>query len=1508
MRRTRTVLLTVTIVSLLIGGSATLFARMGTTVAQDTETFQLAPLNPDFLDYLENPPEPSYGYMPSPVNLSHLSEIPMPRMAALTQPPSAFDWRDEGKVTPVKDQNPCGTCWIFGTIAAIESRVWIVDGAEYDFSEQNVACCTDPSWVYLDGNRCNGGGWSWLATDLLTKKGTRLESCDPYNTGTINTDSCDDACTTIKRITGYRWVANSPSQIDEVKNAIYNYGPVSMAYYHTDDPSRWSGNTYYYPGCTEDADHLVTIVGWDDDVEHPEGGGSGVWIIKNSWGTDWGDDGYFYLCYGSGNMQGVASYRYQDYYAGEIIYYWDEAGLVDMGGYGDNSAWMASVFTCEQNGDLTHVDFWTTSNGAQYQLYIYDGSFGSELASQTGTCDELGYYSIPLDTPVSMTADQQFTVAVKMTTPGNIYPLPVELRGSQLEPPIYDWVEPPIQSGACFVKHYGWNPWVDAVGFAGVGVNFCLRARILTNTPPEVENVTASQGAGTGIVDISYDVSDAEQSSVEISFQYWDSGGSWHDCTTTTGEGSTATGTDKIGTWDAKADFDGQYRADCKIRVIADDGWPPNNIGEGDSDEFILDTKAPTGYGCNTPDDEATEVPVDTALTSLSASDDSPPILYKFMLAEDSGFTQGMQESDWQADTSWSPSALAESTEYWWKVKAKDSFENEGEWCAVYKFTTVNTPPMVENVTAIQGVGTGIVNISYDVDDVQQSSVDISFQYWDSSGWHDCTTTIGDGSTPTGPGKTGTWDAKADFDGQYRADCKIRVIADDNQPSNNIGTGDSGEFALDTEAPTGYCCSTPPDEATGIPIDPALTSLTASDDSPPILYKFMLAEDSGFSQGVQESDWQTDTSWAPSMLAECTDYWWKVKAGDSYGNEGGWCTPFTFTTRVPDIRTPIGDIDFGDVVVESSLDSTTTIYNDGCGPLTVNSITRTSGSEDFTCIGPAAPFDIGAGGSQDITVRFAPSSSGAKGATFNVNSNDPDTPDVTFTASGTGINNPPNQPGSPSPENHATCVSINADLIWTGGDPDGHTVTYDVYFGISTSPPLVSDDQVATTYDPGTMSYDTHYYWKVVATDNHGASTEGPVWDFTTEVDSDGDGVPDIEEQGPDGSDEDYDGNEDGTSDSQQDNVASFHTYNGEHYVTIASPNGTTFVNVQAVDNPSPGDAPAEINFPYGFFEFTVSGVGTGDTPVTLYLPGGRSINAYYKYGQTPGDPTPDPPHWYEFRYDGETGAEISGNKITLHFVDGNRGDDDLTKDGTIVEPGGPGYRKPAGPSGGGGGGGGAPPRGPELKVNMIGRVASGSITKDGELEETIDVTSRDGKVRLCLDEGTVVLDTEGNCLEEVTVGRVLEPPAVREKWHVIGIAYDFGPDGATFDPSVGLTIFYDPEELPERVNEEDLVIAYYHTDSEEWRLLEPSAVDTGAHTVTAPVCHCTHYAIIGREEAVFDSANLSISPSLVDHGDSVTITVEVTNSGGMEGTCIVTLLIDGVEEASQEVRLGPGS
>jgi len=100
-------------------------------------------------------------------------------------------------------------------------------------------------------------------------------------------------------------------------------------------------------------------------------------------------------------------------------------------------------------------------------------------------------------------------------------------------------------------------------------------------------------------------------------------------------------------------------------------------------------------------------------------------------------------------------------------------------------------------------------------------------------------------------------------------------------------------------------------------------------------------------------------------------------------------------------------------------------------------------------------------------------------------------------AQGSG-NHPPNTPSNPSPVNNATGASIHAALSWTGGDPDASdTVTYDVYFGTSSPPALVSHNQSGTTYSP-VKSSGTRYFWKIVAWDNHGASTTGPIWDFTT--------------------------------------------------------------------------------------------------------------------------------------------------------------------------------------------------------------------------------------------------------------------------------------------------------------------------------------------------------------------------------------------------------------------------
>ena len=120
----------------------------------------------------------------------------------------------------------------------------------------------------------------------------------------------------------------------------------------------------------------------------------------------------------------------------------------------------------------------------------------------------------------------------------------------------------------------------------------------------------------------------------------------------------------------------------------------------------------------------------------------------------------------------------------------------------------------------------------------------------------------------------------------------------------------------------------------------------------------------------------------------------------------------------------------------------------------------------------------------------------------------------------------------------------------------------------------------------------------------------------------------------------------------------------------MESPSGTSINNLEAVINPSSTNSPSDVEFIYGFFEFTIEGVDIGGaTTVTLHLPVGETFDTYYKYGPTPNNTTN---HWYEFLYDDQTGAEINGNVITLHFVDGERGDDDLTTNGIIVDLGAP--------------------------------------------------------------------------------------------------------------------------------------------------------------------------------------------------------------------------------------------
>jgi hypothetical protein len=202
----------------------------------------------------------------------------------------------------------------------------------------------------------------------------------------------------------------------------------------------------------------------------------------------------------------------------------------------------------------------------------------------------------------------------------------------------------------------------------------------------------------------------------------------------------------------------------------------------------------------------------------------------------------------------------------------------------------------VANVTASQASGTGTVNITYDLSDQTESSATVSFKFWNGTQWADCQSTTGEGSTPTGTGKSGTWNAKLDFDNQYSTGIKIKVVADDGQSVNNIGESESPVFTLDTKAPTNVGCSSPQNNAVNVLINTEVAALAAADDSSPVTYQFRLAEDQAFTSGAKESAWLTSNAWSPGNLGYLETYWWAVQAKDAYGNYSGWSSAFSFTT------------------------------------------------------------------------------------------------------------------------------------------------------------------------------------------------------------------------------------------------------------------------------------------------------------------------------------------------------------------------------------------------------------------------------------------------------------------------------------------------------------------------------------------------------------------------------------------------------------------------------------
>jgi hypothetical protein len=222
-----------------------------------------------------------------------------------------------------------------------------------------------------------------------------------------------------------------------------------------------------------------------------------------------------------------------------------------------------------------------------------------------------------------------------------------------------------------------------------------------------------------------------------------------------------------------------------------------------------------------------------------------------------------------------------------------------------------------------------------------------------------------------------------------------------------------------------------------------------------------------------------------------------------------------------------------------------------------------------------------------------------------------------------------------------------------------------------------------------------------------------------------------------------------------------------------------------------------------------------------------------------------------------------------------------------------------------GGGAGGALV--PTIGTNLFGIQQAFNTSSSGILSQQIQATSTDGKMTITIPASTKCLDKNGDPLTSLTVANV-SPPAPPANAYIIGLAYNFGPDGATFYPPFTITWSYDPDDLPEGVAEEDLVIAYYDEAMGQWVELV-CKVDTVNNIITASIAHFTTFAIIGKARpAAFTLSALTISPAEVAPGEEVNISLSVANTGGIEGSCTVVLNINGSKEAEKVVTISAGS
>lgn len=412
---------------------------------------------------------------------------------SITDYPSYYSLADKGLSSPVRDQGYTNNCWGYAGVAAMESSLLmqniVSSPSAIDLSESQIV------WSAYRGNDKDvnkgdgpnydmpynyGADWQEFAAAVLSGS-CELEENAPsysYEFAKMYYGGSDLAKSGYYHLDS---VESIPVNIDSIKEKLTSAGALYAGIYIDERYFNEGSTSYYYPNELY-GNHAVTIVGWDDNYSKenfstvPEG--DGAWIAKNSWGTEFGNDGYFMVSY----------YQYMDTVAAfkaDTIDSYDNAYMYDGAGYnrfvlyyadGTDFASYGNIFTAEDDETLTSVGIYALDNSLEYTIDIYKNPAGSpvngeKVYNRSGSTTYPGYYTIDLDSTITLEKGEVFSVVVTQKgNPGNIVHIPCEVIS--FNGVNYEYSAEPGQS---YIFTNG--EYIDATDVKDVGMgNVCIKA------------------------------------------------------------------------------------------------------------------------------------------------------------------------------------------------------------------------------------------------------------------------------------------------------------------------------------------------------------------------------------------------------------------------------------------------------------------------------------------------------------------------------------------------------------------------------------------------------------------------------------------------------------------------------------------------------------------------------------------------------------------------------------------------------------------------------------------------------------------------------------------------------------------------------------------------------------------------------------------------------------------------------------------------------------------------